>query len=159
MKYDNYIFDLDGTLLDTLADLAASCNYALRKHGMPERTIDEVRLFVGNGVRKLILRAVPEGTENALAEDVLATFRQHYGQHSLDTTCPYDGITDMLKAMKSQGKGLAVVSNKFSQATESLIAHFFGFLWLVRNWLIWTVSSNSNNICDCGSDPIHDFAS
>ena len=126
MKYDNYIFDLDGTLLDTLADLATSCNYALRKHGMPERTIDEVRLFVGNGVRKLILRAVPEGTENALAEDVLATFRQHYGQHSLDTTRPYDGIADMLKAMKSQGKGLAVVSNKFSQATESLIAHFFG---------------------------------
>ena len=87
-KYDAYIFDLDGTLLDTLADLAASTNYALHVHGMPERTIDEVRRFVGNGVRRLMEQAVPEGTEAALFEAVLVTFRQHYLEHSLDATQP-----------------------------------------------------------------------
>ena len=123
--YRNYIFDLDGTLLDTLCDLAASTNYALRQYGMPEHSIDSVRTFVGNGVGKLIERAVPEGIGNIQYESVLATFRKHYMDHSLDTTKPYPGIEDMLRELRSKGCRVAVVSNKFYDATRSLCRHFF----------------------------------
>ena len=92
MRYQTYVFDLDGTLLDTLGDLAASTNYALRTHGMPEHSLDDVRRFVGNGVRVLMERAVPQGAENPQFEAAFQTFRTHYMQHSLDTTKPYDGI-------------------------------------------------------------------
>jgi len=124
-KIKAVIFDLDGTLLDTLRDLAASVNYALRQFGMPEHTIDEVRLFVGNGVRKLMERAVPDGSCNPRFEDVFATFRQHYMQHSLDTTRPYPGIPELLRQLKDRGYLLAVVSNKMMAATQELVAHFF----------------------------------
>ena len=124
--YQTYIFDLDGTLLDSLEDLWLSCNYALRCHGYPGHTIDEVRLFVGNGVAKLIERALPDGTGNPSFEDVLSTFRQHYSAHSLDHTKPYPGIVAMLKELRRRGKRLAVVSNKFHAATQKLVAHYFG---------------------------------
>lgn len=124
-KIKAVIFDLDGTLLDTLRDLTASVNYALRQFGMPEHTIDEVRLFVGNGVRKLMERAVPDGSRNPRFEDVFATFRQHYMQHSLDTTRPYPGIPELLRQLKDRGYLLAVVSNKMMAATQELVAHFF----------------------------------
>ncbi|MBQ1582259.1 MAG: HAD-IIIA family hydrolase [Prevotella sp.] len=124
--YKTYIFDLDGTLLDTLNDLHASCNYALRTHGMPERSLEEVRQFVGNGVKKLMERAIPDGLENPLFEDTLQTFRQHYLLHNLDTTLPYPGIMEMLQQLKAQGKRIAVVSNKFYAATQDLCKHFFG---------------------------------
>lgn len=124
--YKTYIFDLDGTLLDTLNDLHASCNYALRTHGMPERSLEEVRQFVGNGVKKLMERAVPDGLENPLFEETLQTFRQHYLLHNLDTTLPYPGIMEMLQQLKAQGKRIAVVSNKFYAATQDLCKHFFG---------------------------------
>jgi phosphoglycolate phosphatase len=123
--YDTYIFDLDGTLLDTLEDLAASVNYALRQHGMPVRTLDEVRRFVGNGVRQLMIRAVPDGEQNPLFEAAFQTFRAHYLEHSLDHTRPYDGIPEMLADLRRQGKRLAVVSNKFYVATQELCRHFF----------------------------------
>lgn len=90
-NFETYIFDLDGTLLSTLEDLAASCNYALRTHGMPERTLEEVRLFVGNGVKKLMERAIPEGLQNPKFEDTYQTFRKHYMTHNLDSTKPYEG--------------------------------------------------------------------
>jgi len=125
MMYKVYIFDLDGTLLDTLTDLAASTNYALRKHGMPEHSIDDVRRFVGNGVRKLMERAVPDGADNPLFDEAFATFRQHYMEHSLDTTRPYDGIPETLAALKARGCRLAVVSNKMMAATQELCRHFF----------------------------------
>lgn len=124
--YKTYIFDLDGTLLDTLNDLHASCNYALRTHGMPERSLEEVRQFVGNGVKKLMERAIPDGLENPLFEETLQTFRQHYLLHNLDTTLPYPGIMEMLQQLKTQGKRIAVVSNKFYAATQDLCKHFFG---------------------------------
>lgn len=123
--YSTYIFDLDGTLLDTLGDLAASTNYALRTHAMPEHTIDDVRRFVGNGVRKLMERAVPEGEANPLFEAAFATFRQHYMQHSLDTTRPYEGIPEVLEVLKARGCRLAVVSNKMMAATQELCRYFF----------------------------------
>ena len=127
-KYKTYIFDLDGTLLSTLADLAASTNYALRTHHMPERSLDEVRRFVGNGVKKLMERAIPDGLSNPLFEETFATFRQHYMQHNLDTTQPYPGIMQLLEQLKAEGKNIAVVSNKFYAATRELCRHFFGDL-------------------------------
>lgn len=127
-KYKTYIFDLDGTLLSTLADLAASTNYALRTHHMPERSLDEVRRFVGNGVKKLMERAITDGLNNPLFEETFATFRQHYMQHNLDTTQPYPGIMQLLEQLKAEGKNIAVVSNKFYAATRELCRHFFGDL-------------------------------
>lgn len=124
-QYSTYIFDLDGTLLDTLGDLAQSTNHALRVMGMPERSLAEVRQFVGNGVRKLIERAVPEGTSSEVTEETLAVFKAHYIDHGLDTTKPYEGVREMLEELKREGKNIAVVSNKFYDATQQLCRHFF----------------------------------
>lgn len=124
-QYETYIFDLDGTLLDTLDDLAAAVNYTLRTYGMPEHSRDDIRRFVGNGVRMLMTRAVPNGEQNPQFEEVFSTFRMYYMQHSLDTTHPYDGVPEMLAALKQRGCRLAVVSNKFDKATKELCRHFF----------------------------------
>lgn len=123
--FKTYIFDLDGTLLSTLNDLAASTNYALRWAGMPERTIEEVRMFVGNGVKLLMERAIPEGVNNPKFEETYAKFREHYMEHNLDTTRPYDGVPELLHELKRRGKHLAIVSNKFYAATQDLAKHFF----------------------------------
>ena len=123
--YNVYIFDLDGTLLDTLQDLANSVNYALSQHGMPTHTTDAIRGFVGNGVRLLMERAVPDGAQNPQFEATYATFRQHYMQHSLDTTRPYEGIPELIHELKIRGCKMAVVSNKMMAATQSLVRHFF----------------------------------
>lgn len=125
-EYSTYIFDLDGTLLNTLNDLAASTNYALRSVNLPEHSVDDVRRFVGNGVRKLMERAIEGGDKNPLFDEAYATFRKHYLEHGLDTTQPYPGIMDLLKALKEKGKNIAVVSNKFYDATQELVRHFFG---------------------------------
>ena len=125
MKYNTYIFDLDGTLLDTLQDLANIVNYALRQYGLPEHSLDDVRRFVGNGVRLLMERAVPDGAQHPQFETVFATFRQHYMEHSLDTTRPYEGIVETIHELKMRGCRLAVVSNKMMAATQELVAHFF----------------------------------
>lgn len=125
-EYSTYIFDLDGTLLDTLGDLAASVNYALRSVGLPEHSIDDVRRFVGNGVRLLMVRAIEGGDSNPHFEEAYATFRSHYMEHGLDTTQPYPGIMELLKELKVRGKKVAVVSNKFYDATQELVKHFFG---------------------------------
>lgn len=124
-RINGAIFDLDGTLLDSLTDLAISCNYALRINNMPERTIDEVRCFVGNGVKKLMERAIPNGLQNPAFEKTYADFRQHYLVHNLDNTKPYPGIIPLLKRLHSEGKNIAVVSNKFYAATQDLVKHFF----------------------------------
>lgn len=124
-EFETYVFDLDGTLLETLKDLAASTNYALRTHNMPEHSIEDVRMFVGNGVKKLMERAIPNGIDNPQFEDVYATFRQHYLEHNLDTTKPYEGIPELLAELKARGKKLAIVSNKFYAATQELARHFF----------------------------------
>ena len=124
-SFKTYIFDLDGTLLDTLGDLASSVNYALRKHGMPEHSLDDIRRFVGNGVRLLMERAVPEGRDNPLFDDAFSTFREYYMEHSLDTTRPYEGIPELLEELKARGCRLAIVSNKMMAATQELSRHFF----------------------------------
>ena len=124
--YHTAIFDLDGTLLDTLQDLADSTNYALALHQMPTRTVEEVRRFVGNGVGLLIHRAVPEGTDEALENQVLADFRAHYLINMEHKTAPYPGILQLLDALNRAGIRVAVVSNKFDAAVKGLCHDYFG---------------------------------
>ncbi len=125
MKYDAVIFDLDGTLTDTLDDLKNSVNYALGEFGFPERTLDEVRSFVGNGVRRLIYLSVPENTPQETAEECLKVFKEYYKSHSLIKTKPYDGIIPMLEELKKQGIKTAVVTNKMHEAAEDIVHIFF----------------------------------
>ena len=101
-KYKMLIFDMDGTILYTLEDLKNTTNYALNEHGFPERTLEEVRQFVGNGIHKLIERAVPAGTSDADIEAVFTTFEIYYKDHCMDTTRPYDGINDLLTKLRAQ---------------------------------------------------------
>lgn len=125
-QYNTYIFDLDGTLLNTLNDLRDATNYALQQNNMPERTLEEIRKFVGNGVRLLIERAVPNNTSEEMTDRVFEDFRQYYLIHSMDTTAPYEGIMPMLEELHRRGKKMAVVSNKLHEATNELVHHFFG---------------------------------
>ena len=123
------IFDLDGTLLNTLDDLADSTNYALSKFGNPTRTIEEVRQFVGNGVAKLIERAIPDGKNNPNFEKCLSIFKENYAQNMYNKTAPYNGIIEMLSNLKSKGIKIAVVSNKFDLAVKELCKKYFkGFI-------------------------------
>ena len=124
-RYKAIIFDLDGTLLDTLADLAEGTNYALRVNGFPERTIDEIRRLVGNGARKLIERAVPDGQIEAALEKVRQDFDIYYKVHCKDHTGPYPGIMEMLQELVQQGYSLGVVSNKPDFAVQELIPEYF----------------------------------
>ena len=125
MKYKAIIFDLDGTLTDTLEDLFISVNYALRSCGLPERSLDEVRRFVGNGVRKLIERAVPEDTGLTMLEKCFDTFRAHYVIHCQDHTCLYPGIATLLMSLHAKGYRMAVVSNKLQSGVNELARTFF----------------------------------
>ena len=123
--YSTYIFDLDGTLLDTLDDLHLAVNHALQTNGMPLRSRDEVCHFVGNGIRKLMQRAVPDGEANPLFGAAFTSFQQYYLEHSMDHTRPYIGIPEVLSDLKRRGCHIAVVSNKFHLATSELCRHFF----------------------------------
>ena len=125
MRYDTAIFDLDGTLLDTLDDLAASTNHALVAHGFPTRSRDDVRRFVGNGIYNLIRQAVPAGTDDSAIQEVYDTFNAHYAKHSLDRTAPYPGIVELLGRLRSRGVRCCVVSNKGDYAVGPLVEHFF----------------------------------
>lgn len=124
-KYDTIIFDLDGTLLNTLEDLCESVNYALRSADMPERTFDEIRCFVGNGVQRLMELAVPEGKENTKFEAVFSTFKKHYSAHCNDKTGPYPQIMELLAAAQEKGYKMAIVSNKFHDAVQELKKLYF----------------------------------
>jgi len=128
MKYDSVIFDLDGTLLNSLEDLCDSMNYALSAHNMKARTLSEIRAFVGNGMLTLARKAVPEGTDEKTVNAVLATFKAHYADHSQDKTRPYEGITELLSALKERGIPTAVVSNKADYAVKLLMPKYFGDL-------------------------------
>ena len=125
MKYDAVIFDLDGTLTDTLDDLKNSVNHALGEFGFPERTLDEVRSFVGNGVRRLIYLSVPENTDEEISENCLTVFKEYYKTHSLVKTKPYYGIIPMLEELKKQGIKTAVVTNKMHEVAEDIVHIFF----------------------------------
>lgn len=118
------IFDLDGTLLNTISDLGASCNYALREMGFSEHPISAYKYMVGNGVRKLLERAQPDADPAAI-DSLLAKFREHYDDHNTDTTVPYNGIPELLKILTEKGVACAVTSNKYQKATSKIITHYF----------------------------------
>ena len=122
------IFDMDGTLLNTLEDLCLSTNAALVKYGFPKRTLEEVRQFVGNGAVNLMRKAVPQGEDNPHFEDCLQAFQEHYGEHLNDHTGPYEGILDLLQKLSEKGIPMAIVSNKPDFAVRELNKKYFGSL-------------------------------
>ena len=124
-KKKYFIFDMDGTILNTLDDLADSMNHCLSDAGYPERTRDEIRRFVGNGIHKLVERAVPEGTNEKSIEAVYENMLKYYQKHCLDKTRPYDGIPELLLELRKRGAGLAVVSNKADAAVLELCDKLF----------------------------------
>ena len=124
-KYKTVIFDLDGTLLDTLEDLCDSTNFALECFGYQKRTLCEVRAFVGNGIGKLIERALPNGLHNPDYDAVLACFKEHYGENCNNKTKAYDGIYGLLDTLKDGGVKIGVVSNKIDSAVKELCARYF----------------------------------
>lgn len=119
------IFDLDGTLLYTLEDLKDCANYALKKFGYPERTLDEVRNFVGNGLKMLVTRALPEGSTDTLISEVLAVLKDYYIRHYHDKTVAYEGVLPMLATLKQEGYPMAIVSNKADPMVQLLRALYF----------------------------------
>lgn len=128
MPYQTAIFDLDGTLLDTLEDLYRAVNHALRRHEQPLRTRDEIRSFVGNGVELLVRRSLPKGYTEETASSVLSDFKTTYAAVCKDNTKPYEGILPLLSTLRERGIRIAVVSNKFDAATKALCAEYFGKL-------------------------------
>lgn len=119
------IFDLDGTLLNTLGDLRAATNHALEVRGLPPHSMEEIRQFIGNGIRLLICRAMPEGTPEAEIDAALDDFKAYYAAHIHDRTVPYDGISQLLTALRKRGIKVAVLSNKIDSASQQLIEYFF----------------------------------
>ncbi|MBQ8320345.1 MAG: HAD-IA family hydrolase [Clostridia bacterium] len=129
MKYESFIFDLDGTLLDTLDDLTAAVNHALAWGRYALRTREEVREFIGNGVVKLMERAMGKCKEDAPDfQEVFATFKEYYGAHCEENTRPYAGILEVLQAIKAAGKSCAIVSNKADFAVKKLARSYFAEL-------------------------------
>lgn len=126
IMYKAVIFDLDGTLLDTLQDLYLSVNYALKSCGRCERTIDEIKSFVGDGVGKLVERAAGSQATGEEVQTVLRIFKEHYSLHSRDNTAPYTGVNDLLERLVGAGIKIAVVSNKLDEATKLLCREYFG---------------------------------
>lgn len=125
MKYNTIIWDMDGTLLDTLNDLAGAVNHTLRAHGLPVREKEEVRRLLGNGVRNLMRGAVEGGEKNPRFEDIFADFKAYYVNHCRDTTGPYEGVCEALQRLKGMGVRMAVVSNKLQAGVDELWeAHF-----------------------------------
>ncbi len=126
MSYQVAVFDLDGTLLNTLGDLTAAVNHAMSLHGFPHRSEAEVCSFIGDGVAMLIRRAAPAGTDEETLAAALAAFKAHYAAHNCEKTEPYPGILALLDALRARGVRVAVASNKFDAATKKLCAHYLG---------------------------------
>lgn len=125
MKYDTILFDLDGTLLYTLEDLTDSINYMLAKYDFPTHSIDDVRRFVGNGLRMLVVRALPMGEDYEHFDEFFKEFVDYYNTHNLIKTKPYDGIMETIKELSDMGIKMAIVTNKGQTASESLLNDFF----------------------------------
>ena len=122
------LFDMDGTLLNTLNDLQDSVNYALEQFSFPTRTLEEIRRFVGNGVKKLMERAIPDGLDNPKFDECFAIFLDYYKTHNAIKTAPYDGVIPVLKALRDRGVRVGVVSNKIDNALQELTKLYFGDL-------------------------------
>ena len=126
--YDAVLFDLDGTLLNTLDDLTDAVNHTLRSFDYPTREISEVRAFVGNGIRRLIERVLPDGAANPDMEAALAEFKRYYTSHCNVRTRPYEGVVEAMAALDEVGIKLAIVSNKNDEAVKALAHDYFGSL-------------------------------
>lgn len=124
-KINTVIFDMDGTILDTLDDLTDSVNYVLEKFGIPTRTKEEYRLFFGNGIKYALRCAVPSDVSDDVIDEMFPIFKEYYDLHCLDKTKPYDGILELMKELKSQGYKMAIVSNKIDSAVKELNERFF----------------------------------
>ena len=129
MAYRLAVFDMDGTILNTIDDLTDATNHALAACGYPTHTVDEVRFFVGNGIAKLIERATPQGTSEEERAKVRAAFMDYYSVHSADKTGPYDGIGELLQRLRAAGVKTAVVSNKPDVAVRDLVVKYFDGLF------------------------------
>lgn len=125
MKYQTILFDFDGTLLYTVEDLANAVNYAIAKRGYPTHSVPAIQRMVGNGVNKLVARALPQGFDTPDYEAIMDDFRTHYQQHCFDSTRPYDGVLEMLRAFQAQGRKMAIVTNKYQTAAEAMRLRFF----------------------------------
>lgn len=125
MKYHTILFDLDGTLLNTLEDLTDAVNYVMDAYGFPEHSIEDVRCFVGNGIRVLMQRAIPEGEENPQFDEAFELFKRYYLAHNKVKTRPYDGIMELLGELKKRGVHMAIVSNKNQPTVEALCEEEF----------------------------------
>jgi haloacid dehalogenase superfamily, subfamily IA, variant 1 with third motif having Dx(3-4)D or Dx(3-4)E len=125
MKYDTVLFDLDGTLLNTLDDLADSVNTVMRQEGYKQRSKDEIRIFIGNGARMLLKRSLPEGADEKEIQRCLDLFREVYLRNMQNQTRPYDGIMELLKQLKARGIKIGVVSNKPDEATKEMCRLYF----------------------------------
>lgn len=123
--YQTAIFDLDGTLLDTIGDLAEATNHALAAFGMPLRTLEQTRASVGNGIRRLIERSVPEGTPTEVVDQVTDEFKAFYAENCANLTRPYDGIPEMLAHLREAGVRCAISSNKGDFAVQTLARQYF----------------------------------
>lgn len=124
-RYDTIVFDLDGTLLNTLKDLTNCVNYALDQEGFPKREEWEIRSFLGNGIRRLMELSVPENLPKEEFETVFQTFREYYTEHCRIYTRPYDGVMELLQGLKENGYRMAIVSNKLDEAVQELNRDFF----------------------------------
>ena len=125
MTYQTAVFDLDGTLLNTLEDLADAVNYSLKKNSMPLCTITQVCQYVGNGIVKLMERAVPSGKDNPAFEQALSDFKEYYAEHCHDKTAPYPGVPEMLAALRAAGIRTALISNKGDAAVHAVCEYYF----------------------------------
>lgn len=123
--YDTVIFDLDGTLLNTLEDLKDGINHMLAVYKYPERSLEEIRTFVGNGIYRLVEQAVPEGLSKEEINQFFLEYREYYTHHCKNKTRPYDGVMELLQELKRQGYSLAIVSNKSNQAVKELVEEYF----------------------------------
>lgn len=131
MKYQTVIFDMDGTILETLEDMRDSVNVTMDQVGYPHRSLDEVRRFVGNGAAKLIERCMPQGAQDPKFQEAFGFYKQYYDTHAQIKTGPYRGIPELLKALKDRGVQIAVVSNKPDEAVKLLAEHYFPGLFPV----------------------------
>jgi len=125
-SFDTVIFDMDGTTLNTIEDLSDSVNFILTKYGYPNRTLEEIKSFVGNGVANLIERSIPDGRNNPNFENCLSEYKDYYRDNMQNKTAPYDGIIELLKELRKKNYKLAIVSNKFDKAAKELNTKYFG---------------------------------
>ena len=126
MKYTTIVFDCDGTLLDTLTDLRNAVNYVLRAHDLPERSVSEVKVALGNGVAHLMRQSLPDSISEAEFNTYLDEFKAYYGEHLQDYTAPYPGMLDVLDTLRAKGYKLAIVSNKIQEGITPLNKEYFG---------------------------------